>query len=250
MIMNRVAFSLAASILVLTSAPAHAERRLYVSASQSQSSAPSGKWNEQSLAFLDLAEGDRAFAVALHRLERFGHAEHTVSSRFDGAGANNRWHVALAGSPDARFRPVIQLQAGLVHDSPAVGPITLPSLSGRVSQYQNATTVQVVLGATMRSEQMGLQTTGRLVFVGVQPGGAAAGVDLELSMLRETPFQISLGVACIPEFDGDTVIAFESIRASLAADLSDNVRARLVVTFERRPAFERQELAIILARRF
>lgn len=227
--------------------------RVYVSGSQSRLNGGRGKWQDAALVAAYRQNANTWLSGGLETSRRFGIQDTVISGRiartFD-QGATG--YVALAGGPGARIRARTALEVGgttspLVRFSPdwsldlGVQASAAKYKTGNVGSFQPF--------AEVKSDK-GAEFSARAIATFGDFGKALYGYSLR-GLAPVTPrLRLQLGYADAPESDSGITLKTRAYSGGLAFDVNDWTSVRLDAAHEVRQQFDRDELAIGLARRF
>ncbi len=245
------------SLALLHAAPAGAEEaltrwRIDAVAAYSNLSDGLKPWRETAVVATYRPAAAVWLSAGLERSERFGIRDDVGSVRVArtftrGAAISG----ALAVSPDAHFRAQSSLQ---------LSATTTPVLSGqgwRVVLGLDATASHYEIGDVQSLQPLatistpaGYAISARLIEIWDENRRRRTGYSLRVEAPLNPRARISITYADAPETDAGRTIATQSFSGSAGFDLSDATSLRMTGTHETRPSFDRDELALSVARRF
>ncbi|WP_395671191.1 YaiO family outer membrane beta-barrel protein [Phenylobacterium sp.] len=208
-----------------------------------------GSWRLTSAA-LSRRSGDDVVALNVERTRRFGiediYAEGLFSRRFDG-GADA--YVAIGGAPDADYRP--EFGARLGGSVAAGGRGDWRLRLGAEAQWQRYA-VGDVRGVHPFAVLSGprIELTARSINTFDERDDFRSGYALRLAYAATSRLTLFAGWADAPESAEGVTVDVRAVSAGASIAVNDATSVRLDVSREDRGAYEREELAVALTRRF
>lgn len=198
------------------------------------------------LALTRAFQDHRSLGVATQAAHQFGRTDVYVEA----VGAGRAGYLALGGTPGAHFRPRLALRGGWY------GPVW-PAGSWRLQPLAEAGWARYVTG-DVRSLAMGAEAglrdrwllSGRLIGVRDERGRNQAGYSLRGQWRAAGPLSLIAGWADAPESSEGFTTRVKTVTAGAALDLGARATVRLVAAHEMRPAYDRDNLALSMTRKF
>lgn len=192
-----------------------------------------------------------ALAASVEHTRRFGRADTYVEALGSrGFGRTGEAYVAAGGAPNADHRAKAAIRAGLSNELAAAG-------AWRVRLGVDAAWSRFPVGdvrglqphvSLSRGDRITLSARG----VGVvdEREDFRAGYVLRAEAALTTRLRVSAGWADAPESSDGVTVKVRAISAGAAVDLDARTSLRLDATHEMRDAYDRDEIAVGLTRRF
>ncbi|OYU69794.1 MAG: hypothetical protein CFE28_07115 [Alphaproteobacteria bacterium PA2] len=229
------------------------EWRVYVSASQSKLNKGRGKWQDAALVAAYRQNASTWLSGGIETSRRFGMQDTVISGRiartFDkGATAQ----VALAGAPGAKIRAQTAIQVGattapIVHFSPEWS-LNL-GLQATAAHYKSNDVGSFQPFVEVKSDK-GAEFSARAIASFGDFGKTLYGYSLRGLTPVTNRMRVQVGYADAPESDSGITLKTQAYSGGLAFDINDWTSVRLDAAHEVRDQFDRNELAVGLARRF
>lgn len=182
--------------------------------------------------------------------DRFGRSDLYVEGRasrdFDGWAA----YVAAGGTPDADHRPEVALKAGAQLGARDIGGgwAIHPELDASWARYATGDVKSLIPGLFLEHERLSL--TGRLIATWDEFDEFRSGYGVSGELRVADRWRLYAGWADAPESDSGVTIDVRALSLGVGVDLDDRIAVRLDGTKEDRGAYDRDEIAVGLTRRF
>ena len=249
---------LLALAVVLPAAPARAEPpeqalRVDIASSYSSLSHNLPPWRETSAVLTYRPDASVWISGGIEHSVRFGLEDDVASLRLvrtlrRGAAV---W-ADLALSPGADFRAISSIHAGATFapmlELPGEWQLA-PGIEGVVSRYRIGD-VQSLQPSIALSNARGVSLSTRLIETWDESRHRLTGYALRAGAPIGNRAQIGLGYADAPESDAGKTIKTKAVSGWASFDLDASTSLRVTATRETRSSFNRNEIALGLARRF
>lgn len=230
--------------------PAEAAWRLDVAYARSELTDNLGHWTLASAA-LGRRFSNGSAAIAVEQTERFGfddtYVEATAARSFQNGGA--AW-LAVGGAPDADYRPEFSLRAGGEIAAHRSGPWAVRL--GADASWQRFPVGEVRSLQPYVALSWGDRATVTLRSYNTldERDEYRAGYSVRGEWSALPQLRLSLGWADAPESDSGRTVVVQAVSAGVGLDINDVTTLQAAYTHEMRDAYDRDELAVALTRRF
>jgi YaiO family outer membrane protein len=233
----------------IKSAPDQARRwRLDVSHAESRLTHGLGEWRATSLALGRSGRGWSASGL-IEQTERFGREDVFLEATLVRRLGRGDAFLALGGAVDPDYRPEGSLRAGL---STVVGPegpwrvrLGADAVFARYSSG-DVRSVQPHLAIGLGRGEIALRSINTVD----ERDEFRAGYSLRGTWAAGQRLLLFAGWADAPESSEGVTVEVEALNAGAAMEIGEATQLRLDYTHETRPAYERDELALSVTRRF
>lgn len=221
--------------------------RVDISASYSRLSKGLPPWREGSLSVgRTLADGANA-GFGLEYADRFGRTDVYVEGRYGRRESWGGWTVALGGTPDADFRPEVQLRGGL--DARLGGGVSV-LLDGSVARFPTGTVSSLQPGLAGEWADGRLRLEGRWINVIDETDEYRSGWAVRGTWAASPGVRLRAGYADAPESSDGATVDVKATSLGADFDVGERLTVRLNGVHEDRGAYERDELSVGLGWRF
>ncbi|WP_411286841.1 tetratricopeptide repeat protein [Phenylobacterium sp.] len=207
-------------------------------------------WREVSIGLSRPLSDRRSYlAGTVHAADRFGRTDVYLEGLYGRTvGAEGEAYVAVGGTPDADFRPKVQLRAGFS------APLNGAGLSAGVDLAWAEFTAEqtTALRATLRQRVFGdrLAVAGSLINVWTDDGRSLTGYAVKGDVALLPKAQLSLGFSDAPESSDGRAVNVRAASASLRYELPRGRAMGLVYLREDRGTYDRNEFTLSTTLRF
>lgn len=244
-------------LALMAAAPVRAEEpsapwRVDVAAAYSSLSNGLKPWREATAVVIYRPDAAVWLSAGLERSERFGLRDDVGSVRIAMTFARGAaLSGALALSPNAHFRAQssLQLSATTTPVLSGQGWTVALGLDARASHYGIGDIYSLQPLATF-STPAGYSVSARLIETWDENRRRLSGYSVRAEAPLNARAQISITYADAPESDAGRTVATQSLSGAASFDLSDATSLRVTGTHETRSSFDRDEVALSVARRF
>ncbi len=227
--------------------PAEPQWRVDTSASYSRLSKGLPPWREGSVAVTRTLSGGRNAGLALEYADRFGASDVYVEGRYGQRTDWGGYHLALGGTPDADFRPEVQLRGGL--DRRLGGGLSFV-IDGAVARYPTGTVTSLQPGLAAEWAAARLSFEGRWINVIDEADEYRSGYSLRAIWAATPALRLRAGFADAPESSHGATVDVKATSLGLDIDVGERLTLRLTGVHEDRDAYDRDEVSLGLGWRF
>lgn len=207
-------------------------------------------WREISIGLARPLSDPRSYlAGTAHAADRFGRMDVYLEGLYGrSVGSEGEAYVAVGGTPDADFRPKVQLRAGFA------APLNRNGLSAGVDMAWAEYTAEetTALRATLRQRLFGdrVGVAGSLINVWTGDGRSLTGYAVNGDVALSPLVRLSLGFSDAPESSEGRAVTVRAVSAGLRYQLPRGRAVGLVYVREDRGTYDRNELALSTTLRF
>lgn len=238
-----------ARLAKMRAAPSEPSWRLDAGASYSRLSAGLEPWRGAWL-YLGRRAGPNSWTLGAEHTDRFGKSDLYLEGRAGHDFGGWDGYLAAGGTADADHRPEVALKAGaqLAGGEIGGGWRARPGLDASWARYASGDVKSLQPGVTLEHELMSL--TGRWIATWDEFDEFRSGYSVNGALSIADRWRLYAGFADAPESSEGVTIDVQAVSLGLGVNLDDRTDVRLDGTREDRGAYDRDEVALGLTRRF